>query len=94
MIKYIMQINLNLDLNFILYNEIFLSTIGALLSMLILYIYKCVMVCDKTNKWSFLKLFILNFSIIYIILYIYSFKTTSESNYNNMETTTPPDFVL
>ena len=89
-----MQINLNFDLSFILYNEIFLSIIGALFSMLVLYIYKCVMVCDKTNKWSFLKLFILNFSIIYIILYIYSGKNNYENNYNNMETTTPPEFDL
>tara|TARA_Y100000766_G_C18838219_1_gene571622 strand:+ start:964 stop:1233 length:270 start_codon:yes stop_codon:yes gene_type:complete len=89
-----MQVNLNLDLDFILYNEIFLSTIGALLSILILYIYKCVMVCNKTNKWSFLKLFILNFFIIYIILYIYSLKTIKETNYNDMETTTPPEFDL
>tara|TARA_Y100000591_G_scaffold298369_1_gene290120 strand:- start:373 stop:642 length:270 start_codon:yes stop_codon:yes gene_type:complete len=89
-----MQINLNFDLSFILYNEIFLSIIGALFSMLVLYIYKCVMVCDKTNKWSFLKLFILNFSIIYIILYIYSGKNNCENNYNNMETTTPPEFDL
>tara|TARA_B100001175_G_C19322190_1_gene548307 strand:- start:88 stop:357 length:270 start_codon:yes stop_codon:yes gene_type:complete len=89
-----MQINLNFDLSFILYNEIFLSIIGALFSMLVLYIYKCVMVCDKTNKWSFLKLFILNFSIIYIILYVYSGKNNYENNYNNMETTTPPEFDL
>ena len=89
-----MQVNLNFDLSFILYNEIFLSIMGALFSMLVLYIYKCVMVCDKTNKWSFLKLFILNFSIIYIILYIYSNKSNCESSYNNMETTTPPEFDL
>jgi len=89
-----MQINLNLDLNFILYNEIFLSIIGALFSILILYIYKCVMVCNKTTKWSFLKLFILNFSVTYIILYIYSFKTIPKSDYDNIETTTPPDFNL
>ena len=55
-----MQVNLNLDLDFILYNEIFLSTIGALLSILILYIYKCVMVCNKIIN-GVLKLFILNF---------------------------------
>ena len=89
-----MQVNLNLDLDFILYNEIFLSSIGALLSIFILYIYKCIMVCNKTNKWSFFKLFILNFFIIYIILYIYSSKTIEKTNYNDMETTTPPEFDL
>ena len=88
-----MQINFNLDLNFILYNKIFLSLIGALCSIFILYIYKCIVVCNKTNKWSFIKLFILNFLIIYIILYIYS---TKNNNYNkdfdSIGTTTPPEF--
>ena len=93
-----MQLNFKLDLTYILYNEIFLSLIGALCSIFILYIYKCIMVCNKTNKWSFIKLFILNFLIIYIILYIYSGK--NNIGYNNSEsidelgTNTPKDFDI
>ena len=51
------------------------------------------MICNKTNKWSYIKLFILNFLIIYMILYIYS--TNNNNNYNefnNIDTTTPPEF--
>ena len=87
-----MQINFKLDLNFILYDKIFLSLIGSLCSIFILYLYKCITICNKTNKWSFIKLFILNFFIIYIILYIYSNKNTYENTIDNIETTTPPDF--
>lgn len=88
-----MQINFKLDLNYIIYNKIFLSLIGSICSILILYIYKCIMICNKTNKWSYIKLFILNFLIIYMILYIYS--TNNNNNYNefnNIDTTTPPEF--
>lgn len=78
-----MKINIDFDLSFIIYNKVFLSICGALISLFILYIYKCIIICNKINKWSYIKLFILNFIIVYVILSIYDLKISNKKEIND-----------
>ena len=86
-----MKINFSFDITYIIYNKYFLSFIGSLMSIFILYIYKCVTICKHTNKWSFIKLFILNYIINFLILYIYSLHNINnniELNHSDTESLT------
>jgi len=61
-----------INFNHILNNNIILSIIGGIISIIFLLIYKCVCINNTITKYTYLQIFISHFLIIYIILNIYS----------------------
>lgn len=72
---------ITLELNQIIYNNIFLAFFGALLSLLILFIDRCIFI-KKHNYITYIKLFLLIFILIYLILLFKDTNTPQETNLN------------
>jgi len=70
---------ITLDFNNIIYNKIFLATIYGLISIILLYLDRCIFI-SEINYISYIKLFILVFILIFSVLYfIEKFKLDGDS---------------
>lgn len=67
--------SITISMNDILYNNVVLALIAALLSIILLFIDRCVFI-KKNNYITYIKLFLLVFVSTYLILL---FKDTNES---------------
>ena len=70
--------NITISINDILYNNIFLALVSAILSISLLFIDRCIFI-KKNNYITYIKLFILVFVSTYLILL---FKDTNIKNDN------------
>ena len=59
--------NITISINDILYNNIFLALITSLLSIILLFIDRCIFI-KKNNYITYIKLFVLVFMSTYLIL--------------------------
>ena len=78
------MVKLEIDCTDIINNSIILSILGGLISVLVLYIDKCIFIKteEQVNYMSYIKIFILTFCIIFFILFI-----KNKINYENDEIT-------
>ena len=70
--------NITISINDILYNNIFLALVSAILSISLLFIDRCIFI-KKNNYITYIKLFVLVFVSTYLILL---FKDTNIKNNN------------
>ena len=87
-----MKIDISINLNQIFTNQLFLSFLGSIISVFIVYLYKCIFIDNTINKWSYIKIFILNFIINYLILYIYINYKIDDFNNSSINTLNTENF--
>jgi hypothetical protein len=70
-----------ISLNDIIYNNFFLATIAGLLSILLLFIDRCIFI-KKNNYITYIKLFLLIFITVYLVLLFKDMNVSDNSEIN------------
>jgi len=68
-----------ISINDIIYNNFFLATISSLIAILLLFIDRCIFI-KKNNYITYIKLFLLIFTTVYLVLLFKDMNITDNSD--------------